>query len=148
MQSCSGNFANATAFCAALRTGVRVFFTESPLFRLLHCPTVKSYRDIIAVFVGFVKLIFMKNGFCLNFSCFYRQFVLEYIYRAMRGVSDALSSAIRLAEQNAFRGFRRGWLRFIRDVDFKVLCNAPPRTVSDRERSSTKRKGSCAIRLL
>ena len=77
--------------------------------------------------------MYKKVDASLNFPCIYRRFVLEYSYRAMRGVSDALSSAIRLAEQNAFKGFRRGWLRFIRDVDFKVLCNAPPRTVSDQE---------------
>ena len=56
----------------------------------------------------------------------------------MRGVSDALLSAIRLAEQNACLGFLRGRQNLLRDVDIKVLCNDTLRTVSDRERSSTK----------
>ena len=44
----------------------------------------------------------------------------------MRGVSDALLSAIRLAEQNADLGLRRGRLRVLRSDDIKVLCNGPP----------------------
>ena len=66
----------------------------------------------------------------------------------MRGVSDALSSAIRLAEQNAVLGLYRGRPRSIRSVDNKVLCNEPLRTVSEQECSSTKQISSCAIRLL
>ena len=66
----------------------------------------------------------------------------------MRGVSDALLSAIRLAEQKAVLGLRRGRLRTIRDVDIKVLCNEHLRTVSEQECSSTKQNRSCAIRLL
>ena len=41
----------------------------------------------------------------------------------MWGVSDALLSAIRLAEQNASLGFYRGRLCIIRSDDIKVLCN-------------------------
>ena len=66
----------------------------------------------------------------------------------MRGVSDALSSAIRLAEQKALLGVRRGRPSHIRDVDIKVLCNVPLRTVSEQECSSTKQLSACAIGLL
>lgn len=45
------------------------------------------------------------------------------------------------AEQNARFGLRCGRPHAIRDDDIKVLCNAPPRTVSEQECSSTKRNG-------
>lgn len=44
----------------------------------------------------------------------------------MWGVSDALSSTIRLVEQNADLGFCDGWLNLARNVDVKVLCNVSP----------------------
>ena len=59
-------------------------------------------------------------------TCQNWRFKLEYYSRAMWGVSDALLSAIRLAEQNAVLGLRCGRLRVLRDVDLKVLCNEPP----------------------
>ena len=71
-----------------------------------------------------------------------------YNIKAVRGWGGSgtlhLKSAI--SEPNAFLDEVYGRPRAVRNVDSKVLCNAMPRTVSGRERSSTKRMFACAIR--
>ena len=53
----------------------------------------------IQVMEGLELLVFFI--FLLKITCQIYFFTIEYYSRAMRGVSDALLSAIRLAEQNA-----------------------------------------------
>jgi len=56
--------------------------------------------------------------------------VVKYMCCARWGVSGALYLQSAIARLNDSLGSPYGWLRAIRRVDNKVLCNGQPRTVS------------------
>ena len=64
------------------------------------------------------------------------------------GVCGALYLQSAIAGPNVFPDGTSGRLRFIRSVDYKVLCNLPLRTVSGQGCSSTKQSDRCDVRLL
>jgi len=81
----------------------------------------------------------------LKNACKFRINLLDLLCCAKWGVCGALNLQSAIAGPNVFPDGTSGRLRFIRSVDYKVLCNLPLRTVSGQGCSSTKQTGRCDV---
>ena len=88
---------------------------------------IYNYSIILAKILPYVKRF---DKYRHKIGCKIFKSRVNYNYCARRGVSGALYLQSAIARLNTLPGTTYGWLRVVRRVDNKVLCNVTPRTVS------------------